>query len=212
MFTGIVEACRTVRAVSQKGGLREIEIDLGDLAEGVAVGDSIALNGVCLTVVSLSGAGARFQAVGETQARSTIGSLRQGDPVNVERSLRIGDRLGGHFVQGHVDGIGVVAEKNEHEGQCLLRVSVPSELTKMMIEKGSVAVDGISLTVIDVAAESFTVAVIPHTLAVTTLGSRRPGDKVNIEVDMIGKWVAKLLGRPGEGSLTREKLERHGFA
>ncbi|MEW6359283.1 MAG: riboflavin synthase [Planctomycetota bacterium] len=212
MFTGIIEACKPAGAVSRSGGLMEIELDLGDLAEGVAVGDSIALNGVCLTVASLSGATARFQAVRETQERSALGALRQGDPVNVERSLRVGDRLGGHFVQGHVDGVGVLTEKRESAGQCLIRVAVPPELTGMMIPKGSVAVDGISLTLVDVASDSFSAAIIPHTLSNTTLRVRRPGDKVNIEVDMIGKYVARLLGRDGGGGLTREKLERYGFA
>lgn len=211
VFTGIVEACIPVRAVSQVGGLKEIELDLGPVAEGVAVGDSVALNGVCLTVASLSGACARFQAVRETQERTTIGALRQGEQVNVERSLRVGDRLGGHFVQGHVDGIGVVAEKKAQEGQCLFRVSVPAEMTKMMIEKGSVAVDGISLTVVEVSSGSFSVALIPHTLQNTTLGARKAGDRVNIELDMIGKWVARLLGKTDPEPLTREKLERYGF-
>ena len=212
MFTGLIETCRPVQAVSQRGGLKEIELDLGELAEDVAVGDSVALNGVCLTAVAISGSSARFEAVQETQERSTLGRLRPGDTVNVERALRVGDRLGGHFVQGHVDGLGSIADKSEHDGQCLLRVRVPPELTAKMIEKGSVAVDGVSLTIIDVAADSFSVAVIPHTLEMTTLGRKRPGDEVNIEVDMIGKWVAKLLGKDEGGSITREKLERYGFA
>ncbi|NOZ19485.1 MAG: riboflavin synthase [Planctomycetes bacterium] len=211
MFTGIIEACKPLGAVSRSAGLMEIAIDLGELAEGVALGESIALNGVCLTVASLSGSTARFQAVRETQERSTLGGLRQGDPVNVERSLRVGDRLGGHFVQGHVDGVGTLSEKKESEGQCLIRVIVPTDLTRMMIAKGSVAIDGVSLTLVDVAPDSFSVAIIPHTLENTTLRVRRPGDKVNIEVDMIGKYVAKLLGKDG-GGLTIEKLERYGFA
>ena len=199
-----------VRAVSSKAGLSEIEIDLGDLAEDIAVGDSVALNGVCLTATAVAEQRATFQAVRETQQRSTIGSLRRGDLVNVERSLRVGDRLGGHFVQGHVDGMGTIAEKLEREGQCLVRVSTPVELTRMMIEKGSVAVDGISLTIVEVSADAFSVAVIPHTLENTALGAKNPGDRVNIEVDMIGKWVAKLLGKE-DAPLTREKLERYGF-
>jgi riboflavin synthase len=183
-------------------------VDLGPLAEGTKLGDSIAINGVCLTVAALDGARASFDAVGETIARTNLAALSQGQKVNVERSLRVGDRLSGHFVAGHVDAVGTIRSKEKLPTQTVLRVAAPPEVTRLMAAKGSVAVDGVSLTLVDVARDALAVALIPFTLAETTLGTKGPGDAVNIEVDILARYVARQLG--GEG-LSEQALREHGF-
>jgi len=212
MFTGIVEKVLPIVAIQRRGSAARIGLDLGDLAEGVRVGDSIAVDGVCLTVTSLSGKTAHFDAVEETLSRTTLDGLKPGSLVNVERSLRAGDRLGGHFVQGHVDGVGSISAKQKQGTQWTFRFAVPRELTEIMIPKGSVAVDGISLTLVDVQPTDFSVAVIPHTFSVTGLGRKGLGARVNIECDMIGRYVAKLLrGLGSKSKVTEEFLAEHGF-
>lgn len=157
------------------------------------MGDSIAINGCCLTVVDLSDGQWGFQAGTETLSKTNLGRLRAGDPVNLERSLPVDGRIGGHFVQGHVDGVGHV-ERIEKEGEWVkMWFQVPEFLARLMVPKGSVAVDGVSLTVVDAEPERFSIALIPHTLEVTTLGVRNVGDTVNIETDILGKYVQKLL-------------------
>jgi riboflavin synthase len=156
--------------------------------EGAGVGDSISVNGCCTTVVACGGGIWETQVTGETLNRTTFGLLEPGDPVNLERPVRVSDRLGGHIVQGHVDAIGEVTA-----GPPDLRVRIPRELIRYCVEKGSIAVDGVSLTIFDLDEDSFSVAVIPHTAEVTTLGRRVPGDKVNIEVDVAAKQIEKLL-------------------
>ena len=184
MFTGIVEELG--RFAGRDGHRFTFEAPL--TSADASVGDSIAVNGACLTVVALDGDG-RWQAdaVDETLARTNLGRLRPGDPVNLERPLRLQDRLDGHLVQGHVDGVGIVAHPAPD-----LRIT--TEHLRYVARKGSIAVDGVSLTVVDVLDDGFTVAVIPHTAAVTTLGARRPGDHVNLEFDVIAKYVERLLG------------------
>ena len=212
MFTGIVEKALPVVSVARRGAAARIVVDLQELAQGVRVGDSIAVDGVCLTVAALSGANAEFDAVEETLSRTTLGGLKAKDLVNVERSLRVGDRIGGHFVQGHVDGVAIIRSKKQAGTQWTFRFSVPEELTAVMIPKGSIAADGISLTLVDVRPGEFSVAVIPHTLTVTTLGRKGVGARVNIECDMIGRYVAKLLqGMALKGSITEGFLREHGF-
>lgn len=208
MFTGIIEALCPV-AELRRGAVWRLAIDLGDLADDVKLGDSIAINGVCLTVAELGGTRAAFDAIGETMGRTALARLAQGDRVNVERSLRVGDRLGGHFVAGHVDGVGTLRTKEERPEQTVVRVAVDPELTRLMATKGSVAVDGISLTLVDVARDSFAVALIPHTLRETTLGFKAAGDPVNVEVDLLARYVAKMLGR--DAGLTEDLLREHGF-
>jgi riboflavin synthase len=177
MFTGIVEELGRVRAVTPN-----------------EVGSSIAVNGCCLTVVSLGDGWWTADAQRETLARTTLGSLRGGDPVNLERPVRLADRLGGHLVQGHVDAVGTVTSRESlPDGSTLLTVGLPGPLARYVVEKGSVTVDGVSLTVTSVDQGSFGVALIPHTLAVTTLGTRGPGDEVNLEVDVLAKYVERLL-------------------
>ena len=216
MFTGIIEKKGKIAALrpgtgSSVGGVR-LTIDLEELAEGTKLGDSIAVNGACLTVSALAGTVASFDVVPETLRRTALGGLAPGQPVNLERALRVGDRLGGHFVQGHVDGTGTIARRTRAGGQFILHVSVPHDLTDQMIEKGSVAVDGISLTIAALTDGSFAVAVIPHTLERTTLGDKPDGALVNIEADMIGKYVRKLLGHGDTAQkLSEGFLREHGF-
>lgn len=201
MFTGIVEELGAVRSVTAMATGARLVIDASRVVEGARVGDSIALNGCCLTVVALDGGGWAADAVGETLARTNLGRLRAGDPVNLERPLRLGDRLGGHLVQGHVDATGTVRARGpQPDGSVRLRVDAPTGVLRHVVPKGSVAVDGVSLTVADLHDDGFTVALIPHTLACTTLGVRAPGDVVNLEADVVGKYVERLLepSRTGE--------------
>jgi riboflavin synthase len=193
MFTGLVEALGTVAAITTDGPGRLLEIAEPRLAPELARGESVAVNGVCLTVVETAAATFRFQAGPETLRLTNLGELQAGSRVNLERSLRLSDRLGGHMVQGHCDGVGRV-ERRERQGDWeMIWFSCPAELTRHMVHKGSIAVDGISLTLVDVTGAGFSVALIPHTLAVTTLGVKNRGDAVNLEADLIGKYVAKWL-------------------
>ena len=209
MFTGLIEKTARVTAI-RPGGTVRLSIDLEGLAEGVELGDSIAVNGACLTVAALAGGLASFDVVAESLRRTALSDLKPGDAVNIERALRAGDRLGGHFVQGHVDGVGTISGRTTAGGEYLLHIACPRDLTDSMIEKGSVAVDGISLTIASLADEAFTIAVIPHTLRHTTINDKPNGSRVNIEADMLGKYVRKLLRRQG-GGLTKDFLEQHGF-
>lgn len=195
MFTGLVEGCGTVARCDEEGAGRRLMISppASLLSDPVAIGDSIAINGCCLTVVDLSGEAWSFQAGTETLSRTNLGRLRPGDRVNLERSLPANARLGGHFVQGHVDALGQV-DRIDRDGEwTTMWFRVPPRLTRQMVSKGSVAVDGVSLTLVDVETERFSVALIPHTLAHTTLGARRVGDDANIETDILGKYVEKML-------------------
>jgi riboflavin synthase len=203
VFTGIVEHCaRIVRL--ERGDLCEIEIDAGPAAEGVGIGDSVALDGCCLTVVRVGGSRLVFQAVPETLRKSALGARAVGERVNLERSLRADARFGGHFVQGHVDGTGEVREVVRRGDDVLLRIDCPAEVVRYLVPKGSVAVDGVSLTVVDPDPSGFWVALIPHTLQATTLGGRRVGDRVNLEGDVLGKYVLRYLeGLPEHGAVRR---------
>lgn len=195
MFTGLVEGQATVRGVIPEGAAVRLVLEMPPEFAGEAhLGDSIALNGCCLTVVAIDGSNFDFQAGTETLSKTNLGTLRPGSLVNVERAVAVGARLGGHFVQGHVDGTGHV-ERIEQDGEwTTMWFQVPRPLTQQMVHKGSITVDGISLTLVNVEAERFSVALIPHTLAVTTLGQRAVGDTVNIETDILGKYVQKLIG------------------
>ena len=192
MFTGLVQERGSVQAVerAEQGARLRIRTPLG--AE-LAAGDSVAVNGVCLTAVEAGADGFAADVIAETLRRSSLGPLEEGDEVNLELPLRPSDRIGGHLVQGHVDGVGVIESVGE-EGQArTLRVSAPSELMPYVVEKGSIALDGVSLTVAAVDDEGFTVSLIPETLARTTLGGAAPGRSVNIEVDVLAKYVEKLV-------------------
>lgn len=194
MFTGLVEGLGAVVEVLSDGPAIRLEIAPPmHLTDDADIGDSIAINGCCLTIVEITSRTWVFQAGPETLAKTNLGQLRPGSQVNLERSIPVDGRLGGHFVQGHVDGVGHVEQLLPTGEWVTLVFHVPAPLARQMVPKGSVAVDGVSLTVVDVGAERFSVALIPHTLQVTTLGLRRPGDAVNIETDLLAKYVQKLL-------------------
>ena len=196
MFTGIVEELGTVASVTPVADGARIVIDATTVLADAAIGDSIAVNGCCLTVVELTDGAWAADAVTETLDRTALGALAAGDRVNLERPVRVEDRLGGHIVQGHVDAVGtLVARDALPDGSTWMRFAVPPALLRYVVEKGSITLDGISLTVAAVDDDSGTVdiAVIPHTLAVTTLGPKAPGDPVNIEVDVLAKHVERLL-------------------
>ncbi len=193
MFTGLVQSLATVRAVVSEGpGVRLVIAD-SMTALRAAVGDSIALNGCCLTVVSVDDECLTFEAGPETLARTTLGKLAKGDRVNLETSLKVGDELGGHLVTGHIDAVGTIDARQDDAEWSTLWVRVPGDLMRQIASKGSVAVDGVSLTLVDVEDRRFSVALIPHTLHVTTLGSRQLGDRVNLETDVLAKYVQRQL-------------------
>lgn len=204
MFTGIVEGLAPLlEATPARGGLRLV-LDLGALADGVRDGDSVCTAGCCLTVVELAGTRAAFELSQETLARTRFGALRPGEKLNVERSLRLGDRLGGHFLTGHVDALGTVARIERQGDFALHAYHAPAALLPLLIPKGSVGVDGVSLTVAELLPEGgFRVALIPETLRRTTLGALRPGDRVHLEGDLLGKYVQRQLqlglAPPGRG-------------
>jgi riboflavin synthase len=193
MFTGLVESLGTVRDVSSDGTGTLLRIDESTIARDLPLGASIAVNGVCLSVVAVDDQSISFQAGPETLKLSNLGELRASAKVNLERSLRLGDRLGGHIVQGHVDGIGHIDKRERQAEWETVWFTCATELTQHMIRKGSITVDGVSLTLVDVADGCFSVALIPHTLAHTTLGFKKPGDSVNLETDMFAKYVFKCL-------------------
>ena len=191
MFTGIIEHLGKVKQIKRQANSAVIVVDIAQMSKDVNSGDSIAINGACLTVTHIKGSEVSFDVSTETLSKTTIGELKPSDRVNVESSLRIGDKLGGHFVTGHVDGVGA----------------------NMMIKKGSVAVDGISLTIVDLEEKSFSVALIPYTLEETSLGFKKVGQKVNIETDMLGKWVKRILVTDDKAvsGITEEMLKEKGF-
>jgi riboflavin synthase len=194
MFTGIIEELGRVRAIERREGGARLEVTARTVLEDVRVGDSIAVNGCCLTVVDHGDGWWAGDAVIETLDRTALGALEREEPVNLERPLRLSDHLGGHLVQGHVDAVGSVANRTPlADGSTRFTFVAPRDLLRYAVEKGSVAVDGISLTVTAIGDEGFDVAVIPHTLAVTTLGHKREGATVNLEADLIAKYVERLL-------------------
>ena len=194
MFTGIIEELGSVRAIDRRKGGARLEIGASKVLADVRAGDSIAVNGCCLTVLDRGDGWWAADAVIETLERTALGALERDDPVNLERPLRLSDHLGGHLVQGHVDAVGHVAARTPlADGSTRFTFSAPPDALRYVVEKGSVAVDGISLTVAALGDDSFDVAVIPHTLAVTTLGHKDPGAAVNLEADLIAKYVERLL-------------------
>jgi riboflavin synthase len=213
MFTGIIEHVGTVKALKRAGDSAKLAVDIGPLGADAKVGASVAVSGACLTVTSISGSVASFDVSGETLERTTLGQLKTGDTVNLERAMRADSRMGGHFVQGHVDGIGKVRRIARRQNDWTFEFTAPDDLRAQIVEKGSVAVDGISLTAASITPEGFTVAVIPHTYENTTLGQRRAGDEVNIEADILGKYVRQFTqgAKKGESKITPDFLERHGF-
>lgn len=193
MFTGIVEELGEVTAVEQLDDASRFRLRGPVVTEGAKHGDSIAVNGVCLTVVDLGEHEFTADVMAETLNRSSLGALTTGSRVNLERPMALGGRLGGHIVQGHVDGTGRILERRPSENWEIVKISLPAALTRYVVEKGSITVDGVSLTVVDAGPDYFTISLIPTTLALTTLGIKGPGDPVNLEVDVIAKYVERLL-------------------
>lgn len=198
MFTGIVEELGHVTELIDLGDSVRLSVHGPMVAEGARRGDSLAVNGVCLTVVEAVGDGFTADVMRETLDRSSLGSLAPGTPVNLERPMRVDGRLGGHLVQGHVDGTGTIIERTSSEHWDVVRVSLPGDLARYIVHKGSVTVDGVSLTVASVTDDSFTVSLIPTTLELTTLGHKQLGDPVNLEVDVVAKYVERLLNARDE--------------
>ena len=196
MFTGIVAELGEVAAVEHHGGAARLTIR--GSTEGVALGESIAVNGVCLTVTGILGGTFTADVMGETLNRSGLGALTPGDPVNLERSVRLADRMGGHLVQGHVDATATIISRTPAGHWDQVRISLPGSIARYVVEKGSIAVDGVSLTVSALSDGWFEVGLIPETLKRTTLGTRKPGDVVNLEVDVIAKYVERLLAQEGD--------------
>lgn len=198
MFTGLVEekgVVRQLKPLANASNATDITVETKLVAQDAQIGDSIAINGCCLTVVAIDGDSLTFQAGSETLSRTNLGGLRPGSPVNLERSLKLGARMGGHYVTGHIDGLATVEVRNDDGEWAEFWFRLPEELTSQMASKGSVAVDGISLTLVEVERDRFSVALIPHTLEVTTLGEREVGDTVNIETDLLAKYVQQQLQR-----------------
>lgn len=215
MFTGLVEAVRPIISAQPQGGGLRLRIDLGELAADAHLGDSIAVNGACLTISKLDRQQAQFDAVAETVRVSTVGRLKSGTMVNLERALRADARLGGHLVQGHVDGVGTVDRIAKGPDEYAMWIAAAPELMRQMIAKGSVAIDGVSLTIVAVEPKRFSVSLIPKTLTTTNLRQLKAGDKVNLEADLIGKWINKRLDEvlgSERGGMTLKKLQEHGFS
>jgi riboflavin synthase len=228
MFTGLVEEVGSVIGVRRLGDASRLALSAPRISADVQIGDSVSINGVCLTAVVVAGPRLEFDAVAETLRRSTLGELRVGDRVNLERAMSAGARFGGHIVQGHVDAVGSVQSIVPEANSRRVSIAAPTELLRYVVEKGSITVDGISLTVADLDAGSFAVAVIPHTWSATTLGLRRVGDHVNLEADILAKYVERLLearlgatptargeqearAATGGSPLTEATLIEHGF-
>lgn len=215
MFTGLIEDLGTVRELQRSADSVRLKVATRIPMEEIRMGESIAVNGICLTVVAFGGGIFSADVSPETLDRSSLGRLATGSRVNLERALRLSDRLGGHLVSGHIDGVGEITERSQDGNAVRFGFAVAPSLSRYIVEKGSIAIDGISLTVNAVASEGFSVAVIPHSLAQTTLQERLVGDRVNIETDLIGKYVERLLKGSGDGGsrkpLDLEFLAKHGF-
>jgi riboflavin synthase len=212
MFTGIIEEVGTVEVIETRAAGARLRLQCQVALDGTGEGASISVNGVCLTAVDLRGASFAADATPETMRRSNLGDLRRGSPVNLERPLSPGGRLGGHIVQGHVDGTGdLLSLEALGDGNWWLKVRVPRELERYLVEKGSVAIDGISLTIASVDAGVVSVSIIPHTYQNTNLRSRRSGDRLNLECDILAKYVEKLLSARETKGLTIEKLKDLGY-
>jgi len=197
MFSGIIEELGRVRSIQPVGEAVRLTIEATEVPRDVRISDSVAVNGVCLTVTDVEPTSVSFDVIPETLSKTSIGRLVIGSPVNLERALRVGDRLGGHFVQGHVDATGeVIAVYTEGEWY-MITVRAPEEVRPYLIPHGSISIDGVSLTVARLSGDEFSVALIPHTLKLTNLGDKKPGDIVNLEGDMIGKYVVSLISDSG---------------
>jgi len=214
LFTGIIRHIGTVRNIQSTASGKRLQIDIGPLAENISLGDSVAVDGLCLTAAKISGREVEFDAVSESLSRSTLGVLKVGSRVNLELALRADGRFDGHIVQGHVDEIATVTTIRK-QNEWTVEFAATRELVAQMVSKGSITINGVSLTLVDVGIENFSVTLIPTTLGDTTLPSLTPGAKVNIEVDILGKYISRYLQNltaSPEGNLTLDKLRQQGFA
>ncbi|MFZ5643317.1 MAG: riboflavin synthase [Bacillota bacterium] len=218
MFTGLVEELGTIRGLAKGADSARIHIQAQKVLEDIKTGDSIAVNGVCLTAVEFERNYFVADVMAETLGKTNLAALKPGDRVNLERALRLGDRLGGHLVSGHIDGVGTIARREKHDIATLITISAPPAVMKYIIKKGSVAIDGTSLTVVDFTESNFQVSLIPHTAHMTTVGFKKTGDTVNLEGDLVGKYIERLMVTRQElepekrpGGLTMDFLAEKGF-
>ncbi len=216
MFTGIVEEIGKIRSIQRGQRSAVLGIQAREILSDLHIGDSVAVNGICLTVTTLPGNGFTADVMPETMDRTGLGDLHIGDPVDIERAMPANGRFGGHIVSGHIDGTGRIRKMRRDDNAVWYTIEAAPDILRYVVEKGSITIDGISLTVAEVGKDHFSISAIPHTLSVTVLGQRREGDKVNLETDIIGKYVEKLM-QPAEPAaepehrLTREFLSRYGF-
>lgn len=211
MFTGIIEEIGTVRRIEHGAKGARLTIQAKTVLEDTRIGDSIATNGVCLTVVSMTGDSFSADVMAESLRRSSLGTLQGGSPVNLERAMAANGRFGGHIVSGHIDGTGTIASQKREDNAVWVKVKTPAPLLRYIVEKGSIAIDGVSLTVATVTDTDFSVSIIPHTGAQTILLGKKPGDPVNLECDVIGKYVEKLTAPHKTGGISTNFLAENGF-
>ena len=209
MFTGLIEEVGRIASISKRGKTVDITVDASKILDDVKLGDSIAVNGVCLTVTAFSGSRFTVQAVTETLRRTTLGAAKSGDPANLERSLKVGDRMGGHIVQGHVDGVGTIVSVRGDSDNIDIGIAPDPAIERYIAEKGSITIDGISLTVTYSRKGEFGVTIIAHTLEETTLSAARSGKKVNLEIDVIARYIENLMS--SGGGLSMGRLTELGF-
>ena len=211
MFTGIIEEIGTVRRIEHGAKGARLTIQAKTVLEDTRIGDSIATNGVCLTVVSMTGDSFSADVMAESLRRSSLGTLQGGSPVNLERAMAANGRFGGHIVSGHIDGTGTIASQKREDNAVWVKIKTPAPLLRYIVEKGSIAIDGVSLTVAAVTDPAFSVSIIPHTGAQTILLGKKPGDPVNLECDVIGKYVEKLTAPHKTGGISTNFLAENGF-
>lgn len=211
MFTGIIEELGTVERIDRSSEPAVFTVKADRILKGLKKGDSVSVNGACLTVIAAGKDKFSVEAIRETLKKTSLGDLKEGEKVNLEGALVSGGKVSGHFVTGHVDGTGIIKSKKECKGEILLEIKAAGDILDGIVLKGSVAVDGVSLTVAELNNGSFSVYIIPHTARATTLGSRKAGDKVNLETDMLGKYAAKYSGREKPSNITEEFLKDKGF-
>jgi riboflavin synthase len=218
MFTGLVEELGKIKTIVHGANSVKLTVTANHIIRDMKIGDSIAVNGTCLTVVAFADTWFTADVMPETVKSTVLASFASGDTVNLERTLRVGDRFGGHIVSGHVDGVGTIIGKEKNDNAIIVRVKAAPEVMRYIVKKGSIAIDGISLTVVEEKQDCFTVSLIPHSAAMTTLGFKKSGDLVNLEVDVVGKYVEKLLGLQSSQSdhktsnISTNFLQQHGFA
>ncbi len=211
MFTGIIKEIGSISRIEKKGGIISVTINAKDSARGLNVGDSVAINGACLTAVKVTQSAVTFDVMEETARRSTTAHLKEGDSVNLEGSMRADGTFGGHFVQGHIDCVGIINAIGRKDGNFSIKIGLPEGFENLYVDKGSIAIDGVSLTIGAAEENGVEVYVIPHTLKATTLGAKKAGDKVNVEFDVIGKYIARTENGRQRTEVTEKFLKDKGF-